>query len=84
MALADHGGGGKQPNDHESDHPLDRTIPIAFSGAAIARRELGPVTLLDVPATIVHALGLSIPSSFEGSVLHEIFAGSDEPASAVA
>jgi arylsulfatase A-like enzyme len=84
VALADHGGGGKQPNDHESDHPLDRTIPIGFSGAAIARRELGPVTLLDVPATIVHALGLSIPSSFEGSVLHEVFAGSDEPASAVA
>jgi predicted AlkP superfamily pyrophosphatase or phosphodiesterase len=84
VALADHGGGGKKPKDHESDHPLDRTIPIAFSGAAVAQRELGPVTLLDVPATILHALGLSIPSSFEGSVLREIFVGSDAPASAVA
>lgn len=84
IALADHGGGGKKPTDHESDHPLDRTIPIGFSGAAIARRELGPVTLLDVPATIVHALGLSIPASFEGEVLHQVFVRSDEPASAVA
>jgi predicted AlkP superfamily pyrophosphatase or phosphodiesterase len=84
IALADHGGGGKRPNDHESDHPLDRTIPIGFAGAAVAQRELGPVTLIDVPATIVYALGLSIPASFEGDALREVFVGSDEPASAVA
>lgn len=84
VALSDHGGGGRTPKDHESDHPLDRTIPIVFSGAKIVQRELGAVSLLDVPATILYALGMSIPASFEGNVLREVFAGSDGPASAVA
>lgn len=84
VVLADHGGGGAVANDHESDHPLDRTIPIAFHGAAVAPRELGPVTLVDIPPTILCALGLNIPPSFEGVVQAGVFAGYDATAFAVA
>src|SRR5262249_28836728 len=33
IALADHGGGGVDPKDHDSTHPLDPTVPILMAGA---------------------------------------------------
>jgi predicted AlkP superfamily pyrophosphatase or phosphodiesterase len=70
IALADHGGGGTVVDHHDSDHPLDRTIPIILAGGAVRRGDLGRGTsLLDVPATIAWALGLPIPSSFAGRPL---------------
>jgi arylsulfatase A-like enzyme len=34
-----------------------------------------PVSLLDVPPTVLHALGAAIPSSYPGRPLHEAFVG---------
>lgn len=73
IALADHGGGGVVSNDHESDHPLDRTIPLLIAGGAVAQGTLDGASLLDVPATVLWALGLDLPPTFEGRVLHEAF-----------
>jgi arylsulfatase A-like enzyme len=74
VALADHGGGGRVPNDHESDHALDRTIPILLYGAGVVQRPLGPARLLDVPPTILSALGVGVPPTYEGRILWEAFA----------
>lgn len=70
IALADHGGGGQRADHHDSDHPLDRTIPIMLGGAAVRRGELAAGTsLLDVPATICAALGVPRPESYPGTPL---------------
>lgn len=69
IALADHGGGGAASHGHDSAHPLDRTIPIILAGGAVRPGALGPASLLDVPATICHALGVPQPESFAGRPL---------------
>ncbi len=72
IALADHGGGGAVPDHHNSEHPLDVTIPLMLAGGAVRR---GPLTagasLLDVPATICWALGIPRPESYAGRPLIE-------------
>jgi hypothetical protein len=73
IALADHGGGGVDPRDHESDHPLDRAIPLLLAGGAVANGELDEPTLLDVPATVLWALGIPLPESYAGRPLCEAF-----------
>lgn len=74
IALADHGGGGARANDHDSDHPLDRTIPIVLAGGAVVPGELAPMaSLLDVPATVCWALGVPVPASYPGRPLTEAF-----------
>ncbi|MEP6492289.1 MAG: alkaline phosphatase family protein [bacterium] len=84
IALADHGGGGVDGKDHESDHALDRTIPLLIAGRGVIATELATPSLVDVPPSILWALGLEVPASYEGRVLHEAFATFDTPASAVA
>ncbi|HTE44975.1 MAG TPA: alkaline phosphatase family protein [Gemmatimonadaceae bacterium] len=84
IALADHGGGGVNAKDHESDHPLDRTIPLLIAGRDVVPTELATPHLVDVPPSILWALGLEVPASYEGRVLHEAFATFDTAASAVA
>ncbi len=84
IGLADHGGGGHVSNDHESDHPLDRTIPLFLVGGGVAQSALGDVSLLDVPATILWALGIDLPPSYEGRVLREAFSLEDDHIVAVA
>jgi hypothetical protein len=84
IALADHGGGGVDARDHDSTHPFDRTIPLLLSGAGIGRTHLLPSSLIDVPPTILHALGVEVPEWYEGRVLHEAFARRDTPEPAVA
>jgi arylsulfatase A-like enzyme len=70
IALADHGGGGVVPNDHESDHIADRRIPIMMAGCGVEPGDLAaPATLVDVPATILSAFGVAIPQSYEGRSL---------------
>jgi predicted AlkP superfamily pyrophosphatase or phosphodiesterase len=70
IALADHGGGGAVPDHHNSEHPLDRTIPVILAGGAVQRGELAPgSSLLDVPATICWALGVPRPESYAGTPL---------------
>jgi bisphosphoglycerate-independent phosphoglycerate mutase (AlkP superfamily) len=67
VALADHGGGGRQLRHHDSDHPLDRTIPIIFAGGAVRPGALNPQRrLIDVPATVLSVLGLPVPESYGG------------------
>ena len=74
VALADHGGGGAAPNDHESHHPLDVTIPLVFAGPAVLPACLHGATLLDVPATTLYALGVPVPPTYEGHPHADIFA----------
>jgi len=77
IALADHGGGGVNPKDHESDHPHDRLIPLVFVGAGVIPGEIGVhASLLDVPATILWALGVERPSSYQGTPLTGIVSSS--------
>lgn len=70
IAMADHGGGGARPDHHDSEHPLDRTIPIVMAGGAVRRGEIAAgASLLDVPATICRALGVPVPESYAGTPL---------------
>ncbi len=74
IALADHGGGGTDPLHHESDHPMDMTIPILTAGRSVIPGALPPGTsLLDIPATVCWALGLDVPDSFGGSPIRDLF-----------
>lgn len=74
IALADHGGGGAVPNHHNSEHPLDRTIPLMLAGGAVHRGELAHgASLLDVPSTICWALGVPRPESYPGTPLLSAF-----------
>jgi predicted AlkP superfamily pyrophosphatase or phosphodiesterase len=74
IALADHGGGGLLRDDHDSDHPADRTIPILLAGGGAAPCRLRPdAHLVDVPATVLWALGVPVPASFAGRPLAEAF-----------
>lgn len=74
IVVADHGGGGALPKDHDSPHPLDRTIPVILAGAAVVGRELrGDITLLDIPATVLWTLGVSLPAMYTGRPLVEAF-----------
>jgi len=73
IALADHGGGGLNPRHHDSDHPLDCTIPLLLAGMGVVGEELYEPSLLDVPATILWALGIPLPDSYAGRPLHEAF-----------
>jgi arylsulfatase A-like enzyme len=75
IALADHGGGGVDPRNHESAHPLDRTIPVLLAGGHAAG-ELRSPSLLDIPATVLWALGVPLPASYVGRPLVEAFSSS--------
>lgn len=83
VALADHGGGGARADQHDSDHPLDRTIPIILAGGAVRRGPLAAgASLLDVPATICWALGIPQPESYAGRPLTGPFVPTPSVASA--
>jgi len=85
IALADHGGGGVIANDHDSTHPADQTIPIMLAGTGV---EVAPLTrqvsLLDVPPTVLWALGVACPPSYEGRALVEAFTSDVAPDAAPA
>jgi arylsulfatase A-like enzyme len=74
VALADHGGGGVMVNDHDSDHPHDRTVPVILAGAGVqAGTTLEFTSVLDIPSTILWALGVRQPASYGGRPLLEGF-----------
>ena len=76
IALADHGGGGARANDHDSNDPHDMTVPLLVLGGQVRRMRIArPVSLLDVPATVLWALGLPIPPSYCGVPLREALDG---------
>lgn len=59
---------------HNSNHPLDTTIPIFVAGGAVRTGELTPgASLLDVPATVCWALGIPQPMTFAGQPLTSAF-----------
>ncbi len=73
VIVADHAGGGEDPRKHVSEHPLDVTVPVILSGRHIGRCALGDVSLLDLPPTILAALGIGIPRNYEGRIMSEAF-----------
>ncbi len=74
IALADHGGGGRIATHHDSAHPHDCTIPIMLYGAGVQPQELpAGLTLLDVPATALYALGVAVPSTYAGTPITQAF-----------
>jgi arylsulfatase A-like enzyme len=81
IALADHGGGGARPREHDSAHAFDTTIPIVIAGGQVSCGELAPCSsLLDVPATVLWALGVPVPATYAGRPLVEAFAGARDDA----
>jgi arylsulfatase A-like enzyme len=75
IALADHGGGGVDPCNHESAHPFDWTIPLLLYGSG-ASGDLGTPSLLDVPPTVLWTLGVPIPAGYAGRPLVDAFESS--------
>jgi predicted AlkP superfamily pyrophosphatase or phosphodiesterase len=73
IALADHGGGGVDTHDHNSDHPLDRTVPLLLAGHSVLGEELDRPSLLDIPATVLWALSVPLPANYAGRPLYEAF-----------
>jgi arylsulfatase A-like enzyme len=73
--TADHGGGGVLPQDHDHPHPVNDAIPIGMLGGRVIPGlvSAGPVRLLDIPPTVLHAFGGTAPVEYEGRVLHEAF-----------
>lgn len=63
----------ENPTGHVSDHPLDLTVPLVLAGRHIARCTLGDVSLLDIPPTILRAIDITVPRSYEGRILTEAF-----------
>ena len=85
LVLADHGGGGVTPCDHDEPHPINDHIPLIVAGDGVTRRHLltRSVSILDVPATILWWFGAAIPSEYEGRPLSEAFAATTpEPVAA--
>jgi len=82
LVTADHGGGGVQPREHDEPHPVNDHIPLVIAGPRVTRSHAltRPVSLLDVPATILWWFGLEIPVCYEGQPLVEAFERTQRPA----
>jgi hypothetical protein len=75
LVAADHGGGGVQHDDHDEPHPVNDAIPVVFAGSGATRRHqlARPISILDLPPTILWWFGCEIPACYEGRVLVEAF-----------
>ena len=84
--LADHGGGGVAPTDHDAPHPVNDHIPLVLAGPRVKRKHVlrQPRSLLDVPPTLLWWLGVDVPEEYEGRVLRDAFVAAPEPAEAAA
>ena len=84
IVLSDHGGGGVSTHDHAEPHPINDRIPFILAGPDVTRHHqlTRPVSLLDVPPTLLWWFGLAIPGCYEGRVLRQAFksTGALEPA----
>jgi len=76
VVVADHGGGAVIRTEHHHPHPVNERIPLVLAGPGVAREHCleGPVSLLDVSATILWWFGVPIPDCYEGRPLLEAFA----------
>lgn len=71
IVTADHGG---HNMTHGSSSPEDMTIPWILSGPGIQAGELViPINITDTAATAAYALGLSIPTDWDGVPVLEAF-----------
>lgn len=76
IVTADHGGNG---HEHGSASRQDMTIPWIASGPGIQPKTLTtPVHTMDTAATAAFALGLAIPSEWDGVPVYEAFGLSGE------
>ena len=75
IVTADHGGGGVRPNEHDDPHPVNDAIPLVLAGPGVARhhRVTRPVSLLDLPTTILWWFGVEVPASYEGLPIADAF-----------
>jgi hypothetical protein len=75
MVLADHGGGGVTAREHHEPHATNDWIPLVIAGRGVRRQRVlaEPVSLLDLPPTILWRLGVPIPECYEGRPLREAF-----------
>jgi len=75
IVTADHGGGGVHPREHDDAHPLNDAIPLVLAGPGVTRRHelVRPVSLLDLPATILWWFGVDVPACYEGRPITEAF-----------
>ncbi len=75
IVCADHGGGGVLHTDHDHPHPVNDRIPLFLLGKRVQCGATGmePARLLDIPPTVLWALGGTAPAQYEGRVLNEAF-----------
>ena len=73
VVLSDHGGGGEQARGHDEPHPLNDRITLLLAGPEVARehRITRPVSLLDIPPTVLAYFELPVPAGYEGRILDE-------------
>jgi predicted AlkP superfamily pyrophosphatase or phosphodiesterase len=77
IITADHGG---HDMGHGTNLPVDMTIPWLVNGPGVVPGELTiPVNTTDTAATAAWALGLTIPSNWDGIPVYEAF-GQTSPA----
>ncbi|HEV8382085.1 MAG TPA: hypothetical protein VGQ29_10890, partial [Gemmatimonadales bacterium] len=81
---ADHGGGGVSTHDHAEPHPSNDHIPLILAGPEVTRRHqlTRPVSLLDIPPTVLWWFGLDVPVCYEGRVLTQAFTSASQPVGA--
>jgi len=82
LVTADHGGGGVYSREHDEPHPVNDHIPLVLAGPRVARNHLvsRPVSILDIPATILWWFGIEVPACYEGRPLAEAFERAHRPA----
>lgn len=86
MVLADHGGGGVRPDDHDEPHEINDHIPLVIGGVGATRRHqlTRPVSILDVPATLLWWFSRPIPPTYEGRPLTEALSQPARPVEVLA
>ena len=81
IVMADHGGGGVSSHDHAEPHPTNDHIPLILAGPDVTRRHqlTRPISLLDIPPTLLWWFGLEVPVVYEGRILSQAFTHSVQP-----
>jgi arylsulfatase A-like enzyme len=77
VVVSDHGGGGEQERGHDEPHPLNDRITLLLAGPEVARehRITRPVSLLDIPPTVLAYFEVPVPAGYEGRVIDEAVIG---------
>jgi hypothetical protein len=78
IVMSDHGGGGLNPREHDAPHPANDHITLILAGPHTRRHHeiRRQVSLLDVPPTILWALGADVPVCYQGRPLQDAFRAS--------